>query len=119
MDGSDDEGRHMRILILAILAAGLFAAPAADAAGCAEDQACWNWATMGNHQRGVKVLTFHSDGSVTSARKVVGVCRYNHLWADGRVPYSILVNGEGVKFNRWMRGDEFARSLTDCPWRNR
>lgn len=43
----------MRRIALALAVASLAAAsPATAAPACAEDAPCWNWATMGNHQRG-------------------------------------------------------------------
>lgn len=76
-----------------------------------EDEPGWNWAKCGNHQRGVVTL----DGNVY----VVGACEFNRMWAHGAIRYTQTVNGKRFETLDPMRGDRFARSLTDCPWRIR
>lgn len=75
---------------------------------CAEDDPCWNWAKMGNHRRGVILL----DGTP----KVVGPCGFNRLWAHGAIRYRLSTN---TNLLTRLKGDKFARTLTDCPWRTR
>jgi hypothetical protein len=73
---------------------------------CMEDNPCWNWAKMGNHRRGVVLL----DGTPM----VVLPCGFNRLWAIGAIRHRL----DGYKMNDRLRGDRFARTLTDCPWRD-
>lgn len=109
----------MRKIITASIAALALAGaiPAqAESAGtsckaAAEDSGNWNWAKCGNRQRGVILL----DGST----RVVGPCGFNRLWSAGAIRYD---RGAGDFYDGLMkplRGDRFARSLTDCPWRIR
>ncbi len=55
-------------------------AAAALAGGCAEDSPCWNWASMGNHRRGVVT---HRGTSL-----VVSPCRFQRLMRAGVVDYA-------------------------------
>jgi hypothetical protein len=62
---------------IAVIACALaFGAADASAATCTEDSPCWNWVTMGNHQRGW-VDTWGNP-------RVGGPCRfaraYRHHW---------------------------------------
>jgi hypothetical protein len=84
----------------------------ARAASCAEDDPCWNWAKDGNHKRGVTLV----DGTP----KVVTVCGFNRLWAHGAIRYSLKYNGalHSTGLPK-LRGDYYARTLTDCAWRIR
>src|SRR4051812_24495560 len=68
---------------------------AADPA-CAEDEACWNWAKMGNGQRGVV--------TVKGKAMVVGTCRFQKLWYAKRIRY----RGPGARIER-LKGDAWAR----------
>lgn len=54
-------------------------AAAAMSGGCQEDMPCWNWASMGNHRRGVVTLT--------AGRHVVNPCRFQRLMRAGRIDY--------------------------------
>lgn len=85
------------LAVIFTLAALMFATtvPAAHAATrCAEDDACWNWATMGNHTRGV--ITAHG------TRVVVGPCTFQRFARAGNLRY-------------WpMRGDVTAMSMARC-----
>lgn len=101
-------------LIGAVLAVSAVAAPLDDvhsrgmaARQCHEDQACWNWAKMGNHKRGIVLNT--PDGEPTRTA-VVGVCQFNLHDLAGWIDWQHTPH---------LRGDKFARSLTDCPWRLR
>lgn len=78
---------------------------------CTEGQPCWNWAVMGNHKRAVVTL----DGDP----RVVGPCQFNRLWALGKIRYHVRFDGRTYHTLTRMHGDTFARTLTDCPWRNR
>lgn len=78
---------------------------------CAEDNPCWNWAKMGNHKRGVVLV----DGTP----KIVGPCGFNRLWAHGAIRHFLVVDGHAYKSMSKLKGDTFARTLTDCPWRIR
>ena len=62
------------IIIAAIGGLMLAGCGSAQATVCTEDMPCFNWATMGNHKRGVQV--WHGDIVVT---KVVGPCQFARL----------------------------------------
>ena len=48
--------------------------------GCMEDMPCWDWARMGDRQRGVVIKAGRSrDGLVTTVAKPVGVCEFQAL----------------------------------------
>lgn len=72
---------------------------------CLEDEPCFRWSTMGNHQRGVTILQ-RNGGSHFA---IVGSCRYRHLWQAGKVPYSVRVDGARVPLNPRVPGDGWAR----------
>lgn len=72
----------------------------ASASRCQEDQHCWNWATMGNHKRGV--VTLH--GTLL----VVGPCRFRRLHAEGEVVYTTVMDGKTYPQNQRLRGDAWA-----------
>ena len=69
-------------------------AQASQASRCTEDMSCFNWATMGNHQRGVKVW---QGGIVVT--KVVGPCRF------ARLSHAKRIDSTSVRLN----GDKWAR----------
>lgn len=46
-------------------------------AKCVEDAPCWNWATMGNHRRGIITMW--------GTPEVVSPCRYQHLAKRGLI----------------------------------
>lgn len=54
-------------------------ATAAPARTCTEDAACWNWATMGNHTRGVT--------TVHETHIVVSPCHFQRLARSGKLTY--------------------------------
>ena len=64
---------------------------ATPSAKCAEDDVCWNWATMGNQRRGI--VTMHG------TPMVVGPCRFQRLMRAGVVDY---------RTSDVMRGDRTA-----------
>jgi hypothetical protein len=73
----------------------------ASAIACAEDEPCWNWATMGNHRRGV--VTLEGDPLV------VGPCRFQRLWYRGLLRYSVRFDGVSYPTLDRLRGDGTAR----------
>lgn len=53
---------------------------------CHEDAPCWNWATMGDHKRGVIIIAGRSRTGKDLTRKVVATpCEYQHLRRAGLV----------------------------------
>jgi hypothetical protein len=76
---------------------------------CLEDEPCWDWANMGNRKRGVVTLWGNF--------KVVGPCQFNRLWAQGKIRHTITVDGKELSMMDRLKGDRYARTLTDCPWR--
>ncbi len=54
-DGSEATAMHTRTLPVA----------------CHEDEACWNWVTMGNHRRGIM--------TIGGRRVVVSACAYRRM----------------------------------------
>lgn len=104
-------------VVFCALFCALFAAsaelsrPAQAAETCTtEDSPGWNWAKCGNHQRGVVTL----DGGVY----IVGACEFNKMWAHGAIRHIGTTPLPGERIEK-LRGDRFARTLTDCPWRIR
>lgn len=84
---------------IVLTAIALLMAPSIAAATdppCREDQACWDWAQMGNGQRGVVTV----DGEAM----VVGTCRFQTLWYAKRIRYG----GRGPRIER-LKGDAWAR----------
>ncbi len=84
--------RPRALLAAAAIAAsvgGAAPATAAPRATCMEDAPCWNWATMGDHRRGVGGL-------------VVGPCRFQRLVRSGAIQPAP------------MKGDKLAMRL-NCP----
>ncbi len=92
----------MRRLVLgfAILIVGLaFAgndAPANTTGGtpyCQEDAPCWNWRTMGDHKRGVVLLS--------GRHLVVGPVRYDRLNSALRIDWSRTpkLKGDGHRYD--------------------
>lgn len=76
--------RRLYLIAAATLAAVILAAAAYTVAAkantgtppahhCTEDSACWNWATMGNHKRGI--VTVWGDAKIVGPR---GYCRELH-----------------------------------------
>lgn len=63
---------------------------------CHEDQACFNWVTMGNHMRGV--------WTTGGRHLVVGPCRFQRL----------IRSGHYAPMNRYLSGDETATSVMHC-----
>lgn len=63
---------------------------------CQEDQPCWNWATMGNHHRGI--VTMHGTPLVVSP------CQFQRLMRARNVDY----RGQD------MKGDKLAMRI-HCP----
>lgn len=87
------------LALLALLAdSALGASPART---CFEDEPCWNWATMGNHKRGVVT----TDGTPL----VVGPCRFARMWERGRLRYSVRFNGRTYVLLERLKGDGWAR----------
>lgn len=57
---------------------------------CHEDESCWNWRTMGNHQRGVTLKPEAVGGGVAVAKHVVvGPRRFDRLVARKRIDWKI------------------------------
>ncbi len=73
-------------LVMSILwfSVGLFAGVVLSKSGaqtaCAEDAPCWNWATMGNHKRGV----FLTNGRLL----VVGPASFDGIRRERRIDWS-------------------------------
>lgn len=99
--------RH--IIALFIAAAAMLTVPAGSSAAphCAEDAPCFNWAHDGNHRRGV---TLNTPNGEPTRRAVVSVCQFNLYDRAGWIDWQRTPR---------LRGDGFARSLTDCRWRLR
>jgi hypothetical protein len=82
----------------AILLVALAFAGRADAGViCQEDAPCWNWATMGDHRRGVV--------TVLGTRAVVSPCRFARMFRTGAIDY---------RASGTLKGDTLALRL-DCP----
>jgi hypothetical protein len=72
---------------MAIGVGGLVAADAAEAKGkrvCQEDQRCWNWATMGNQQRGVVLNT---PAGEPTRRAILGPCAFAYYNYNGWIDW--------------------------------
>lgn len=77
----------LSILVSLAILAGLTAGSSSATTRCQEDMHCWNWTTMGNHTRGVKIN--------------VSACEFRKLVNDGASPGS-------------MPGDHFAMHKARC-----
>jgi hypothetical protein len=89
------------LLTLAVtLASALASAPAQAKPVCQEDEACWNWATMGDLHRGVRL----PDGR----RLRVGPCQYREL---------LLRSAVMDEPRDRLRGDWWAREHGCDRWR--
>lgn len=86
----------LALAALSIAAGAIVGAPAATRAVCQEDAPCWNWASMGDHHRGIV--------SMHGTPLVVSPCRFKKLMQSGMLDY---------RFSDVMRGDATAMRL-DC-----
>ncbi len=89
-----------KVFVLLVTLLALSAAPSpvygASSAPCHEDTSCWNWATMGDRTRGVRLTTGARVparyvravyASPTGTRAVVGPCAFARMLRAGMIYY--------------------------------
>lgn len=74
------------IMCLAIVMGLIAGSSNAKTTKCMEDMPCWNWATMGNHTRGLTLTT--------GEHYVVNRCDFADFWARELVPSSEHMKGD-------------------------
>lgn len=81
-------------LTATVLAVAVASSPAvASKPVCHEDAPCWNWRSMGNHERGIVTLA--------GRRMVVGPVRFDRLNRGYRIDWRATryLRGDGHRFN--------------------
>lgn len=95
----------LAIILIAVSAANAADLPRGDltlkgqgaaSLACQEDEPCWNWAKMGNHQRGIT--------TVGGRRVIVGPCKFQRFDRQRRIDWTATAH---------LRGDRAARNR-DC-----